>query len=455
MSLHAVIINDKTEHCSSRTNNEVLVYKLNRREPNPAISTTVIGGCIQELITEFPTIQEKLKIPNPVRFIWNHIDHICLHLQNCSPIRAHRSGILFNVVNEISSTTLISKSINACSLARYLFPNRNQSGKTFIQNQTIESPLKVGFPIKPPEYMMDLWCGSSLYLKIYLDEQDHQNDIKERDLPYSIATEKEDSKNRRRADLQEIELMKVNIMRKSKLLSRQLFLFLPKKKLKWMMLDELSKNILKSEYHLDYMPEVSMWTSVAMHFPRLYEIQIKPTQSEHLPIILHLILGTNKLFRESRTTITDYLRQENCICIKPPEDNYTEIKKTHFLGVLLLKNLSMMVIPLLFGDLSFTRFSRVPFKAAMHLNSNGGRRQLKQRNVVTHNGKCRRNEGNSRTSLFQEGAPDVAQNIAHEPIFCYSGQVHIGGPLNAYWALGESLGRDTSVRKSPWDHQYL
>ena len=42
---------------------------------------------------------------------------------------------------------------------------------------------------------------------------------------------------------------------------------------------------------------------------------------------------------------------------------------------------------------------------------------------------------------------DVAQNTAQKPIFCYSGRVHIGGPLNAYWAKGP----DTFVRKSPWD----
>ena len=122
----------------------------------------------------------------------------------------------------------------------------------------------------------------------------------------------------------------------------------------------------------------------------------------------------------------------------------------------------MPAISLLLGDLPFTRFSGVPFKATMHLNTNGGKRQLKQRNELTCNGKVkwsyklanmkyiieekpfqklfnmihlydqiRRNKGNSRTSLF-EGALDVAQNIAQKPIFCYSGQVHIGGPLNAY-----------------------
>ena len=65
------------------------------------------------------------------------------------------------------------------------------------------------------------------------------------------------------------------------------------------------------------------------------------------------------------------------------------------------------------------------------------------------------NEENSRTSSFEEGAPDVGQNVTHEPIFYYYGQVLIGGPLNAYWAKGASLRPDTFVRKSPWDHKYL
>ena len=50
---------------------------------------------------------------------------------------------------------------------------------------------------------------------------------------------------------------------------------------------------------------------------------------------------------------------------------------------------------------------------------------------------------------------DVAQNIAQERIFCYSGQVHIGGPLNAYWVKGESLGPDKYSGILPKDHKYL
>ena len=50
---------------------------------------------------------------------------------------------------------------------------------------------------------------------------------------------------------------------------------------------------------------------------------------------------------------------------------------------------------------------------------------------------------------------DVAQNKAQEPIFCYYGQVHIGGPLNAYWAKRESLGPNTYCGILPRDHKYL
>ena len=50
---------------------------------------------------------------------------------------------------------------------------------------------------------------------------------------------------------------------------------------------------------------------------------------------------------------------------------------------------------------------------------------------------------------------DVAQNIAQELIFYCYGQILIGGPLKAFWALGESRGPDTSVKKSPWDQKYL
>ena len=64
-------------------------------------------------------------------------------------------------------------------------------------------------------------------------------------------------------------------------------------------------------------------------------------------------------------------------------------------------------------------------------------------------------EENSRTSSFEEGAPDAGQNVAQEPISFYYGQVLIGGPFKASWALGESLGPDTFVRQSPRDHQYL
>ena len=42
------------------------------------------------------------------------------------------------------------------------------------------------------------------------------------------------------------------------------------------------------------------------------------------------------------------------------------------------------------------------------------------------------NEGNSRTSLFEEEPPDVVHNVAQEPIFYYSGQVLIGSSFKAY-----------------------
>ena len=50
---------------------------------------------------------------------------------------------------------------------------------------------------------------------------------------------------------------------------------------------------------------------------------------------------------------------------------------------------------------------------------------------------------------------DVGQNVAQEPTLYYSGLIYIGGPLNAYWVKGASLGPDTFVRKSPWDQKYL
>ena len=50
---------------------------------------------------------------------------------------------------------------------------------------------------------------------------------------------------------------------------------------------------------------------------------------------------------------------------------------------------------------------------------------------------------------------DVGQNVAQELTLYYSGPIYTGGPLNAYWAKGASLGPDAFVRKSPWDQKYL
>ena len=50
---------------------------------------------------------------------------------------------------------------------------------------------------------------------------------------------------------------------------------------------------------------------------------------------------------------------------------------------------------------------------------------------------------------------DVGHNVAQEHISFYYEQVLIGGLFKAYWALGDSLGPDTFVRKSPREHQYL
>ena len=54
---------------------------------------------------------------------------------------------------------------------------------------------------------------------------------------------------------------------------------------------------------------------------------------------------------------------------------------------------------------------------------------------------------------MEEGDNDVGQNVAQEPTLYYYGPIYIGGPLNAYWAKGASLGPDTFVRKSPWDQK--
>ena len=201
------------------------------------------------------------------------------------------------------------------------------------------------------------------------------------------------------------------------------------------------------------MPEASKWTIITKHFPILYEIHRKPMQPTHLLSILHLILETNRLFIVSSsyflmtsllrftcyvlilygirkyeriqcsmmdyktitiinwvsafyqlpsfyqqyitgcyftgTTTTNNVMQTNCISTKGLEQNYTEIERTHFLGFLLVKNLTMPAISLLLGDLRFNRFSGVPFKAPMQLNTNGGRQQLKQRNELTRTGKVK------------------------------------------------------------------
>ena len=61
-------------------------------------------------------------------------------------------------------------------------------------------------------------------------------------------------------------------------------------------------------------------------------------------------------------------------------------------------------------------------------------------------------EENSRTSSFK-GPSDVAQKVAQEPIFHYSGQVNFGGPFKAFYAKGESLGPETLYRRLPRDHK--
>ena len=62
------------------------------------------------------------------------------------------------------------------------------------------------------------------------------------------------------------------------------------------------------------------------------------------------------------------------------------------------------------------------------------------------------NEDNLRAS-FKEGAPDVSQNAAQEPIFYYSERVHIRGPFKDNWANGESLRPNRFCTRSPRDLQ--
>ena len=114
---------------------------------------------------------------------------------------------------------------------------------------------------------------------------------------------------------------------------------------------------------------------------------------------------------------------------------------------------------LVHSGLSTSPVGALPFKAGEHNNLqhicawNLGTSDIF--NIIHPYYYLTENEENSRTSSFEEGAPDVGQIVAQEPIFHYYGQVLIGGPLNAYWARGASLGPDTFVIKSPWDHKYL
>ena len=67
----------------------------------------------------------------------------------------------------------------------------------------------------------------------------------------------------------------------------------------------------------------------------------------------------------------------------------------------------------------------------------------------------RTRQSSEHVGLYGDKRSHVAQNLAQEPIFYYYGQIYIGGSFKAFWAMGESLGSDTFIQKSPREYKYL
>ena len=403
-------------------------------------------------------------------------------------------------LNELSGRTHLKEKINSYALLAFLVPEMYQSSKIYIENQTMSITCKFRIPTRHLVYMLGILCRSWMQFSNISMRRYHQHNIEARVLSHSFTIIQGYLTRCGIAELQINAFAKVSRMRKCESTYANLVLCIPKIYENWMLF-----MILKSRYH-QLRPKQG--------FNQCHMMPIKCTTVPSTLILLHL---TDKLHIDTKNNCFVTSCDNSSIDLKGKtvekdstkasngfktctEIRFCEIKMKNHAIVIVWANCKRYFqvqfdpsINECAGNISNTWKNYLMRQEKLYKH----RFKKKSRQVITNVSACQQtsciqayrrspemeykifqkrsntiiisiprnasppyhfladSKANSRTSLFEEGAPDVGQNVAQEPTLYYSGPIYIGDPLNAYWAKGTSLGLDTFVRKSPWDQKYL
>ena len=172
-----------------------------------ANSTALIPSLLQGLITKFPGTEEILKMPTAVSKDPHEMDGILgSGFRNLSYVSTEQTQILQDNLLDLLGTTQITEKISPSAVPVLLVPEKYQSCKMYIENQTMRMTFKSSISYK---YIMDILCRSSKNTKMILSRC-YDTSIEKRPHRQLITTLKSNLNKLREVDLQLNGLIRVN-----------------------------------------------------------------------------------------------------------------------------------------------------------------------------------------------------------------------------------------------------